>query len=227
MTAVIAASLNMPGQDVKAGRRLLRRPARYRVAAGLLNREKANVVGLQEITAEGVRGFKDRDNWGIWAATPNEDRFGHVGNAIAWRRDQFKLQVGHQIRLEWDGATKGALFLPYVVLQPKRGGDPFVALCVHLPASGKYGGNADTRKAMYRTIKAFLSHHDNWLVIGDRNGWEKLGAGRQVARHGVDAIDASKTFKRGGARAVVRGVLWRLSDHPVVLVRGRFRARQS
>jgi len=223
------ASLNLPGQDVKAGRRLIARPLRYAAVRARLQAGRYDVVTLQESTAEARRSFARSRRWGCWGGEQSNEPSG-VGNAVAWRTDRLVLVDTGTIVLPWSGASRDALFLPWVALRPADGGEAFTVLCGHLPYAGYRGATVAVRARMIVRVALFLRTRGEWVAGFDTNSGSAAGSlarragGRVAAEHGVDALIASKSLEHLRPRTISRGVLWRFGDHPLVTVRGAWRS---
>jgi hypothetical protein len=212
-----------------------------RVAGGLARIEgsEASIVVLNEFESPQAGVFLATGRWGLQRATLNNTfRDGNgSGNAIAWRKDTWKLVAATEFTVPW----QVTLHMPVVRLENLATKAQVIVIGVHNPASTSVKGNqsgsrtvarqielayiADLREAMpgvpillagdmNERSEAFCGFTGTGILASSAGG--SVGGSCQVPRHGpVDWIFGTLDVDFTG-QYIDKGTLGSISDHPLL-----------
>jgi hypothetical protein len=228
---VLGAHLTGPGND-----RPSFRPGAQRMAGAvsMLESSGISIVALQEFENPAASVLAGDGDWDLHRGTPNVTfRDGNSsGNAIAWRRDQWKLVDTTEFTVPW----QVTLHMPVVTLENLATGARVTVVGVHNPASTKKQGNQQGARNTARAIEIEqirrLRGASTTPVIlgGDMNeratavchflgsGLFKLFNGGSCGRLGHGGVDwvFGSTDLTFSSPVVNRSPLGSISDHPLV-----------
>jgi hypothetical protein len=204
-----------------------------------LEASEASIVVVNEFESPQAQVVESDGDWALHRATPNNTmRDGNSGgNAIAWRKDTWKLATEPD---EFTVAWQVTLHMPVVTLQNVQTGALVTVVGVHNPASTDKQGNqagarTHARDIELQNIAALRAAAPvPVLLAGDMNerteafcgftrpGFLKSSAGGSIGsscsppRHGpVDWIFGT-TDVTFSSQVINNGTLGRLSDHPML-----------
>jgi murein DD-endopeptidase MepM/ murein hydrolase activator NlpD len=238
------ASYNVLGHHLTApgGGRPGFAPGTTRVANGLARVEGSDVsvVVLNEFESPQAGVVLADGDWALHRATLNNtfrDGNGN-GNAIAWRKDTWKLVASTEFTVPW----QVTLHMPVVRLEHVSTRAQIIVIGVHNPASTSVKGNQSGSRAIARQIEldyitdlheavpgipiiiagdmnerteAFCGFTGTGLLASSAGG--SVGGSCQVPRHGpVDWIFGTTEIDFTG-QYIDKGTLGSISDHPIVI----------
>ena len=242
-TSFRIASYNVLGHHLTApgGGRPGFAPGTTRVANGLARVEgsEASIVVFNEFESPQAGVVLGDGDWALHRATLNNTfRDGNgSGNAIAWRKDTWKLVASTEFTVPW----QVTLHMPVIRLEHVRTGAQIIVIGVHNPASTSVKGNQAGSRAVARQIElAYITDLKATmpgvpiLLAGDMNERNEafcgftvggmlrssaggsVGAPCRVPRHGpVDWIFGTTDVTFGG-QVIDRSTLGSVSDHPLL-----------
>lgn len=213
------ATINLPfGRDGHK-RRLLAPAKRASAAIHFLNRHRVGLVTLQELASPSAAVIRLRHRrWAIVTARPNNVfRRLSLFNAIAYRRDEWRMTGREDIRVPMPGRRRGLNMLALTLVH-RRTGERVTVIGVHNPRR-KTDAATNQRARAIQTDRALrlAAEGRRVLVMGDFNDGHAddalRDAGMRVgAAHGVDVIAGlGVTFGRSEHHAVP------FSDHAAVI----------
>ena len=211
----------------------------------LLNRQRVDVVGLQEFQPAQHRALRKRAGrtFSIFPGAKRAQR--NKQNAIAWRSSKFSLVRGFTVPITYMNGRK--VPMPVVRLRAKATGQEFYVITVH-NAPGRVPAAARHRAAALRQevalTKRLLKHDVPVFLTGDMNDREAFFCPytRQVRMHAaaggtnrgackpppgriarVDWIFGSRDVTFGKYRFIKNNLVRRTTDHPLVVARATMR----
>ena len=236
---VLGAHLTGPGNDRPS---FASGASRMAGAMGLLESAEVSIVTLNEFEGPQASVLASSGEWDLHRATLNNVfRNGDgSGNAIAWRKDTWKLAVDPG---EFEVPWQVTLHMPVVTLEHMRTGALVTVIGVHNPASTSKQGDQSGNRSRARDIEldAVAAYRKAAptipvLFAGDMNerneafcgftrsgllqasGGGSVGPSCSPPRHGpVDWIFGT-TDVDFDLQVINNGTLGRISDHPLISV---------
>lgn len=206
---VNVGSFNLPEMSKRG---LLDRVKRAQLTLDLTDDLNLDFVGVQEAGSFLKRATESHSKYKSHWATPNERR-GQLfrGNGVLYNAEKWRLVRHTQIYCDIpDGPATHLnyrktrrIYLPCTLFEDKRTNVRVWFITVHKPRG--IPGYRRARRQLEKRIRAFAQEHKRDLIVlsGDWNGKPmRFLRLRTVARHGVDAIVASRKFKYGRGRPI-------------------------